>query len=133
MKAVVLDAWALVGYMLDQACADTVERWLHQAADAEAALAMTAVNWGETVYRVAGQHAVAVDTIVARLDLLPIEVVAVDRNLAVRAASLKAEHGLGYADSFAAALALALEAPLMTGDPDFRELMPDLELVWLGE
>lgn len=133
MRAVALDAWALVGYMLDQPCADTVERWFRQAADGGVVLAMTSVNWGETVYSVARQHAVAADTIVARLDALPIEVVAVDRDLAVRAASLKAEHGLGYADSFAAALAGALAAPLMTGDPDFRRLMPDLELVWLGE
>jgi predicted nucleic acid-binding protein len=133
VEAVALDAWALVGYMLDQPCAEVVGGWLRRAERAEVALAMTSVNWGETVYRIAGQHAVPVDVIVARLDLLPIELISVDRNLAVRAARLKSEYGLAYADSFAAALALALGAPLMTGDSDFRERLPALRLEWIGE
>ena len=49
------------------------------------------------------------------------------------AARLEAKRGLGYADSFAAALALALDAPLMTGNPRFRELLPELPLEWVGE
>ena len=133
MGTLVVDAWALVGYMRDESCAADIEILLKRAALGEVALAIASVNWGEVVYRVARQHAVAVEAVVARLDLLPIEIVPADRDMTILAARLKAERRLDYADSFAAALALSLDAPLMTGDPHFRELLPELSLEWVGE
>ena len=40
------------------------------------------------------------------------------RQLVLRAASIKAEHAMAYADAFAAATAMAHDATLLTGDPE---------------
>ena len=48
--------------------------------------------------------------------------VAVDLERATRAATLKQRHNLGYADAFAAELALDRGAWLVTADPEFSRL-----------
>lgn len=59
--------------------------------------------------------------------------VSVDAELATFAAELKARHALGLGDAFAAALAVATDAPLVTGDSDFLALAEDgLKIDWVG-
>ncbi len=53
---------------------------------------------------------------------LPIVVVAADQDRATRAASIKQKHNLGYADAFAAELAIERKAQLVTADPEFTRL-----------
>jgi predicted nucleic acid-binding protein len=62
---------------------------------------------------------------------LPIEIVDVDMELGKLAASLKAEHNLPYADCFAAALAQARKATLVTSDKDFERVGPALKILWV--
>ena len=133
MEAVAVDAWAIAGFVFGQPFAERVERWLAKARRGEVVLAMTTVNWGEVVYNVAQRAPLAVEAVIADIDRIPVELMPVDRRLATLAARLKAERRLDYADSFAAALAIALDAPLLTGDPHFRELLPELRLEWVGE
>ena len=54
-----------------------------------------------------------------------------DERLSVSAGYLKARYRLGLADSYVAAFALAHRAVLVTNDPDFRPLQPDLKLLSL--
>ena len=53
---------------------------------------------------------------------LPVLVVPVDLERATRAAALKQKHNLGYADAFAAELAIERGAWLVTADPEFSKL-----------
>jgi predicted nucleic acid-binding protein len=53
---------------------------------------------------------------------MPISVVPVDRERASRAGALKEKHGLGYADAFAAELAIERGAWLVTADPEFSKV-----------
>ncbi len=53
---------------------------------------------------------------------LPLLILPVDRERATEAAAVKARHGIGYADSFAAALSLEYSATLVTADPEFGKL-----------
>jgi len=62
---------------------------------------------------------------------LPIEIVGVDMELGKLAASLKAEHSLPYADCFAAALAQARKATLVTSDKDFERVRTVQKTIWL--
>ncbi|MBA4371138.1 MAG: VapC toxin family PIN domain ribonuclease [Coriobacteriaceae bacterium] len=129
-----LDAYAVTALLADEPGAARVQDALRTAKQAGSLLPISAVNWCEVVYvaRRATSHGV-VSRVVARLDELPLGVVDVDRELAIYAAIIKAEHGLGLGDAFAAALALRLDVPLMTGDPDFLPLRDaGLELEWLG-
>jgi len=130
----VLDAWAVIAYLRGEAAGEVVRDLLAGAREAGAALPLSVVNWGEVVYvtmRARGREEAV--RVVAALDGLPVAVVDADRDLTSRAAVLKAEHRLSYADAFAAALALALDLPLLTGDPEFRALEPELKLHWIGE
>ncbi len=129
----VLDAWPLVGLMLDDDCAGRVEKSLRRALQDRTVIVMTTTNWGEVVYSTAVRRSHEVAEVVADLERIPVELIPVDRDRALVAARLKAERRLAYADALAAALALALDAPLMTGDHDFRELLPELPLEWVGE
>ena len=47
------------------------------------------------------------------------------------AAKLKERFRIAYADCFAAALALEMNAPLVTGDPDFRKMEEKVAMKWI--
>jgi len=84
---------------------------------------MSAVNWGEVFYmewRYQGEaKAREAEAILQRM---PVAVIAVDRGRATRAGALKQRHGLGYADAFAAELAMERGAWLVTADPEFSKV-----------
>lgn len=124
LRRFVLDANALVSLLENRAvAASRVRRLLEEASRAQQPVLLSAVNWGEVFYiawRLHGQvRAVEAE---AKLLQLPIAVVAADRDRATRAAALKQKHGLGYADAFAAELAIERGAWLVTADPEFARL-----------
>jgi predicted nucleic acid-binding protein len=62
---------------------------------------------------------------------LPIQVFDVDMEMARQAASLKAQYKLPYADFFAAALAQARKATLVTSDKDFARAETVVKILWV--
>jgi len=132
MKAYVLDASALMAFFEDRPGAEKVEELLAKATETRRSLLMSAVNWGEVYYSIWRAHGGKVAAAKRReIAQLPIEVVGVDMELAKLAASLKAEHNLPYADCFAAALAQARKATLVTSDKGFEYVGPALKIVWV--
>jgi predicted nucleic acid-binding protein len=132
MKTYVLDASALMTFFENRAGADKVEKLLVDAADAERPLAMSVINWGEVYYAVWRAHGEKVATAkVQEIAQLPIHVFDVDMDLAKLAASLKAQDNLPYADCFAAALAQARKATLVTSDKDFERVGSTLKILWV--
>ena len=120
----VLDANALVGLFEDrEGTAARVDRLLQQGQQQNAPLLMSTVNWGEVFYVVWKRHgenkARQAQTTVSDM---PIVFVAVDFDRATRAAAIKQKHNLGYADAFAAELAIDRGAWLVTADPEFTKL-----------
>lgn len=120
----VLDANALVSLLENRAIAAARVRHLLMEADRnDRPLLLSSINWGEVFYitwRLHGEEqALATEF---QLQQLPLEVVPIDRDRATRAATLKQKHNLGYADSFAAELAIDEKAWLVTADPDFGKL-----------
>jgi predicted nucleic acid-binding protein len=84
---------------------------------------MSAVNWGEVFYIAWRRHGEAKAwEAEARLQEMPVAVISVDRERASRAGALKQKHSLGYADSFAAELAIERGAWLITADPEFSKV-----------
>jgi len=129
----VLDANALVGFLEDRnGVARKVQDLFEQALRYDLPVLMSAVTWGEVFYiewRYRGEtNAYRAE---ARLRQLPIEVVAVDQERATRAGALKQKHALGYADSFAAELAIERGAWLVTADPEFERVGRGLSLLSL--
>ena len=129
----VLDAFALLAYLRDEPGAAAVQELFEKAAAGRLPLYLALVNYGEVLYiseRLGGPAAVR--DVIRMVDALPIEVVAPDRELTFTAAHLKAQYAISLADAFAAALAAVLGLPLVTGDPDFRQV-GEIRIEWLPQ
>lgn len=130
----VLDAFALVAFIEDEPGAAEVEALLTRASGADMSVLVSAVNLGEAWYalgREYGPHA-ADEHITALLDV-GLVVVGADWELARAAADFKRLGGLSYADCFAAALAVRSDAPVVTGDPEFKRLGAGVRIQWLPQ
>lgn len=124
LRRYVLDANALIGFFEDRGTAsEKVRRLMTEAFRQESPLFMSAVNWGEVFYMEWRYHGeVKAREVETNLRRLPVVVVPVDLDCATRAAGLKQRHNLGYADAFAAELAIERGAWLVTADPEFARL-----------
>jgi len=124
MRRYVLDANALIGFFEGRpGVSEKVQRLLGDALRQDSPLLMSAVNWGEVFYmewryRGEGMAREAERT----LQQMPIAVIPADRERATRAGTRKQRHGLGYADAFAAELAMERGAWLVTADPEFSRV-----------
>jgi len=120
----VLDANALIGFFEGRSgVVEKVRHLLGEAARQDLPLLMSAVNWGEVFYtewRARGE-AKARQAEASLLEM-PIAVIVIDRERASRAGALKQKHALGYADAFAAELAIERGAWLVTADPEFQKV-----------
>jgi predicted nucleic acid-binding protein len=120
----VLDANALLGFFEGRSgAAQKIRHLFDEARRRDRPLLMSAVNWGEVFClewrwhgETGAQQAEAV------LKELPIVVIGVDQERASRAGSLKEKHNLGFADAFAAELAIERSAWLVTADPEFSKV-----------
>lgn len=120
----VLDANALIGFFEDQpGIAKKVQDIFEQALPEDMPILMSAVTWGEVFYvewRYRGEDNAYLAR--ARARQLPLTIISVDQERATRAGAIKQKHGLGYADSFAAELAIERSAWLVTADREFEKL-----------
>ncbi len=134
MKRYVLDASALMVLFENRLGADKIEGLLRGAAEAQQSLLMTVINWGEVYYSTwAAWGEAAANEKAKQIAQLPIEVIAVDMEMARMAATLKARNKLPYADSFAAALAQKHKATLVTMDADFSRVEEEISILWASE
>jgi predicted nucleic acid-binding protein len=120
----VLDANALIVFFEERGGgALRIRHLLSEAVRHDVPLLMSAVNWGEVFYIAWRRQGEAKAwEAEARLQELPVTVISVDRERASRAGALKQKHSLGYADAFAAELAIERGAWLVTADPEFSKV-----------
>lgn len=112
---VVLDSWAVLRLLEGtEPAASRVQAEL----DGDLSPVMSWINLGEVFYIVRRLHGHVAALSVVR-DLRPqLDLDLPDEQRVLRAATIKAEHPMAYADTFAAATALAHQATLLTGDPE---------------
>jgi len=120
----VLDANALLGFFEARyGAAQKIRKLFDEARRQDKPLLMSAVTWGEVFYIECRWHGEAgARRAEVVLQELPIVVIGVDRERASRAGGLKQKHSLGFADSFAAELAIERGAWLVTADPEFSKV-----------
>ena len=130
----VLDANALLGFFEARpGAAQKIRKLFDEARRQDRPLLMSAVTWGEVFYIEWRWHDEAgARQAEAVLQELPIVVIGVDRERASRAGGLKQKHGLGYADAFAAELAIERGARLVTADPEFSRVGKTLSVYSLA-
>jgi predicted nucleic acid-binding protein len=132
MKRAVLDASAVMTFFEDRPGADKVEELISLAVAGKRDLLMSVVNWGEvyySVWRAKGQG--PAKQAAAEIAQLPLEIVPADFELTRLAATFRANHKLPYVDCFAAALASARRALVVTADADFKAVADDVEVLFL--
>ncbi len=124
MKDYVLDANAVLRYfgVGDGQGGEKVRGLFEQAQRNESRLTMSVINLGEVLYILlkhigqqrALQYIQALQHAVTVMDA--------DVNRTLQAATLKHQYKIGYADSFAAALALESSATLVSADASFEKI-----------
>lgn len=128
----VLDSFAVLAYLEDEAGAGRVNAVLTAARQGGASIWISIVNFGEVVYITEREQGLfAAQRAIAAMDQLPMSVVDADRKLTLSAAKVKAHHGISYADAFAVALAQSKQAAVLTGDPEFRKVEALVTIDWL--
>jgi len=133
MKGYVLDSYAMIAYFEDEAGADRVDRLLRQLIRGNAKGYMSVLNWGEVYYNIMREEGVAeAEKAILQLDKFPIQIVEVNRDFAYEAAKLEGKYRIAYADCFAVALSVKLNATLVTGDPEFKKLKERISIQWIN-
>jgi len=133
--SLVLDSYALIGYLENEPFADQIEALLNQARKGQSSLYLHVIHLGEVYYitlREQGQD--LADLAYSRIRAFPLNFIDhIDEKLLLTASSLKANYPISYADCFAAAMARLNRCPLLTGDPEFRTLEKEgiITINWL--
>src|SRR5579884_3637860 len=117
----VLDANAVLTYLLDREGAARMQQVFEDIARGSAGAAISVVNWGEAYYVIARRNGEERTRGVLQPLRNVIALHSPTAQDAVTAASLKLRYKVGYADAFAAALALDREGTLVTSDPEFEK------------
>jgi predicted nucleic acid-binding protein len=132
VKTRVFDSWAILEWISGrQTATDLVGRLLAEAEAGQTRLLMSAINVGEVYYFLMKHHnhdlaeswRESSRTLPATIEVPTAEDI-------WSAASLKGRYAIAYANAFAAALAQKYNCPLLTGDPELRQV-DQLELDWL--
>nr|VFJ66471.1 MAG: Predicted nucleic acid-binding protein, contains PIN domain [Candidatus Kentron sp. DK] len=118
MTALVIDACALIAYLFDEEGSDLFESLLLQARNHEIQLIMHNINLGEVYYDILKRNGVASARESYRdIRRLPVRFEdRIDDPMIYTAGELKSNWRISYADSFAAARAILLNAELLTTD-----------------
>jgi ribonuclease VapC len=133
VKVYVLDSFAVLGYLDNEASAPLVRDLLKQARKKTVELWLSLLNYGEVLYiveRERGLH--KAQQTIGILDQLPVTIAGVDRQAVFLAAHFKARHSVSYADAFAATLAQTKGGELLTGDPEFKAVESEVSIHWLS-
>jgi predicted nucleic acid-binding protein len=129
MKDYVLDANAVIRYFKvgNASGGEKVQELFLQAQRNQARLSMSVINMGEVLYilikNVGEQRALHYIQVLQH----GVTIVEADVSQTIQAATLKHQYKLGYADSFAAVLALASSATLVSADPSFESIGKSLK------
>jgi len=131
-KALVLDSWAVLAYLGDEASSQEVADLITSAHENRTPMYMSIVSAGEVWYILAREISEArADEAVADLTGLGVELVDADWPLTRIAGTFKARRKMSYADCFAAALAKDRKSDLVTGDKEFRQVEEEVSIHWL--
>jgi ribonuclease VapC len=134
-ESIVLDSYALIGYLENEPFSYRIEKILRQAREGKSRLYLHAIHLGEVYYitlREQGQN--LADLAYARIRAFPLTYIEmIDEELLRTAAKMKAKYPISYADAFAAAMAVINNASLLTGDPEFQALekKENIAIEWL--
>jgi ribonuclease VapC len=129
---ILLDSYALLAYLQGEAGELRVRETLNQAQQGDLVLAMSVMNLGEVLYITEHKQGFfAAQELLAAVQQLPIQILEVDSHQVFKAAHIKANYPVSYADAFVVAIAQELSAIVLTGDPEFHSVESVILVEWL--
>ena len=127
-----LDSYAILTFLFKEQGHEIIINLFDQAVGKDKALLIAVPNWAEVRYIVERRFgANQWSEVRTKLLGLPLKVIDTDQDLAEEAGAIKAKHKMSLADCFAAALAKHKKGKLYTGDPEFKAMGKELQIVWL--
>jgi predicted nucleic acid-binding protein len=134
MSIYVLDTFALLAYFNAEPGGMQIKDLIRSASAKQATLYLSQINMGELYYIVFRRRGIqkAQETL-QTLRELPVIFCEATETRILAAAELKAQYPISYADSFAAALAIERSATLVSGDPEFSALTPEITMLWIAQ
>lgn len=127
----VLDSFAVLAYFQAEPLGLKVKDLLKLVRTGEALVFLSMINLGEIIYITGRKRGdAAAREILHDIARLPIQLAKVTLNRVLTAAQVKMYHPISYADAFAVALAQELDATLVTGDPEFKQVESLGSVLW---
>lgn len=131
-KSIIFDSFAILKYYQDEPGADRVEKLLRTAQRGKIRALMNEINLGEVYYltiRRIGLEPAKEN--LERLLNLPIEIISPNSELILKAAEIKAQFAISYADCFTVATAQLFSGSILTGDPEFQKVEHLVAVDWI--
>ncbi len=133
-KNYILDSFAILVYLGGEEGENKVKEILQEASRGEINAMLFLISLGEVMYISERSRGLAkAQESLALIEDLPIEVLPADRQLVLRAASIKARCPVAYADAFVIAAAQSMEGIIVTGDPEFEVVDELISIEWVGD
>jgi ribonuclease VapC len=132
VETLIIDSHALIAFLQGEVGAERVASLLGGAREGKVRALMSTVNLGEVAYvteRLLGLR--SAQAALAAIDQLPVEILDVDRSVALHAAHFKALYKLPYVDALVAAVARLYGGTVLTGDRDFTAVEAVVSVEWL--
>ena len=131
MKSYVLDANAVMRYLQKGPGFESVRELFKMAQRGNAHLMMSVINRGEVLYSLARRAGLPQATNALKTLAASIELIDASEGTAYAAAILKRNYKPGYADCYAAELAMRAGATLVTADPECVKLGRKIKILAL--
>ena len=132
MNSILFDSFALLRFFYQEPGAEKVRELLKEATESETPRLISAMNVGELIYIIRRRSGeLAKLQMLVNLKSLGFTILPCSNEFIFRAAELKARYTMSYADTFALASAIEHTAPLVTGDPEFRQVEHLVTILWI--
>jgi ribonuclease VapC len=126
------DSHALLAFFQNEKGAEVVYNILQDCRKQQLDRLVCVINLGEIIY-ITKRHFGDEKKIevLGRIHQLGFKILPIPDSLVYQAAEIKAEYPISYADSFVVACALAHNASVVTGDPEFKHVEHLIAIDWI--
>jgi predicted nucleic acid-binding protein len=126
MQNLVFDSFALIAIFRNEAGCHQVKEYLSWILNHQASGFISSMQIGEIYYMIKRKNGIRYAEIALNAILeMPLEVNVPDLQTCISAALIKSSYNISYADAFAAVLTIDKKATLITGDPEFKNLIKE--------
>jgi ribonuclease VapC len=126
------DSHALLAFFQEEKGTEVVAKILRRALKQRLDRLICVINLGEIIYMTKRRFGDKKKMeILGRVHQLGLKILPAPEALVYKAAELKADYPISYADCFALACALEQSAILVTGDPEFKKVAHLIDIQWI--